>query len=644
MKDQLINWVKFYIQYGLKVLLVYGVSDGLCACGVRQCGEAGRHQIVGAEYTSSNTTTLISDLDRHPNCSIGIKLIDASRVVVLRVGHPKNTFFQNLSTRYSIPATLVNTNALADYYFFRLPADFPMDQFRSGNDFYFYRIGELIVVPPSIGLGSTYYTKVNSPISQLSSNQARELAELAELARPLPLRRKLPRSAEYPVESMGKILGSLVKELHQVVQAPLGVCAQSVLAAAALAVQGIADVEFDGRKYLLSCYFITVAESGERKSAIDKLVLLPHREKQKSDWKKYQVDLSAYNKAQKSSSTKSENMDSKPISPICMVDEPTYEALIKHLYWGQPSIGIFSDEGGRLVCGHGMNKENKIKTSAGYSSLWDRGEGTRMRVEETPMVLYGKRMSIHLLLQPLIARNLYSDQQMVDQGLLNRVLFSFPEPMAGKRPYTRVNIQEQPAFKVYSKFMTGILNKDLAFEEGSRNQLNPPTIGLTDNAIQIWIQFYHEVEQEIGDGGEYCLIKGFASKAAEHAIRLAGILQLFSDCESQNIDEENMKHGVSLTRYYLSEALRVFDVGNTPYEIVLAELLLEWLRDNNKTIFYTGEVIQRGPKKIRDAKTVKRILRLLVEHGFLSEVKDDLVIDGKKRKFVYRVLYLTAHT
>ena len=55
------------------------------------------------------------------------------------------------------------------------------------------------------------------------------------------------------------------------VQAPIAICAQSVLAAATLAVQGRADVQLPtGQSRPISGYFITVAGSGERKTSADR--------------------------------------------------------------------------------------------------------------------------------------------------------------------------------------------------------------------------------------------------------------------------------------------------------------------------------------------------------------------------------------
>ncbi|WP_227271566.1 DUF3987 domain-containing protein [Roseobacter weihaiensis] len=60
-----------------------------------------------------------------------------------------------------------------------------------------------------------------------------------------------------------------------------------------------------------------------------------------------------------------------PIIPRKVLSDVTYEGLLHHFEDGDPSVGIFSDEGGQIFGGHAMSKDNQLKTSAGLSKLWD---------------------------------------------------------------------------------------------------------------------------------------------------------------------------------------------------------------------------------------------------------------------------------
>jgi hypothetical protein len=99
--------------------------------------------------------------------------------------------------------------------------------------------------------------------------------DAAELTRPekRPLFRPLAPPPEYPVWALGP-LREAAEAIQLQTQAPLAMCGQSVLAAATLAVQAHRDVELPGggRKPLTAIY-VSVADSGERKSSVDKIAL-----------------------------------------------------------------------------------------------------------------------------------------------------------------------------------------------------------------------------------------------------------------------------------------------------------------------------------------------------------------------------------
>src|SRR5579864_3415770 len=94
--------------------------------------------------------------------------------------------------------------------------------------------------------------------------------------RPRPLMRELPPADPFPIDALGDVLGAAAHAIHDRVQAPVAIGAQSVLGAAALAVQGHADVELPiggGSKRPVSCYLVTIAATGERKSECDRQAL-----------------------------------------------------------------------------------------------------------------------------------------------------------------------------------------------------------------------------------------------------------------------------------------------------------------------------------------------------------------------------------
>ena len=77
-------------------------------------------------------------------------------------------------------------------------------------------------------------------------------------------------TAMFPAAALGPVLGSAVEAIADAVQVPLALAAGSVLSAAALAAQPHADVILPyGQRVPTSLFVVTVAGSGDRKSAAD---------------------------------------------------------------------------------------------------------------------------------------------------------------------------------------------------------------------------------------------------------------------------------------------------------------------------------------------------------------------------------------
>ena len=177
---------------------------------------------------------------------------------------------------------------------------------------------------------------------------------------PRPLMRELPPADRFPVEALGEILAAAARAIHDKVQAPMAICAQSVLAAATLAVQAHADVELPTRQVRpSSCFFVTVAASGERKTACDTEALWPIRKHEarlraehELEAAHHQNELDSWHAERKRILNKKTSAESKrealeellgpppsaPLTPMLTCPGPTYEGLCKLLAVGQPSV------------------------------------------------------------------------------------------------------------------------------------------------------------------------------------------------------------------------------------------------------------------------------------------------------------------
>ena len=487
-------------------------------------------------------------------------------------------------------------------------------------------------------------------------------ADLYESEGPIPLIDEVSEPSEFPVESLGPILKKAVLAIQAKVQAPTAIGAQSVLAATTEVLQNYVDVELPtGAVKPCSLYLLTIATSGERKSTCDSLAMAPIKaferdsrmqyEQEHAQWKNsldlWEIRRNAILKgkdykaieAKASALGQMENSPTKPIEPVLTCEEPTYAALCKTLENGFPGIGIFSDEGGEFIGGHAMSKDNKLRTIAGLSKIWDGKEIKRMRAGDGNSSMYGKRLSMHLMVQPDVASILLTDPLMQNQGFLSRFLFAYPKSTMGQRLWNRADPAHDVALAHYQARMSEILSIPLPLEEGRRNELKPRIISLSRDAYQLWVAFHDEIEPELQVFGELRDVSGFASKLAENAVRLAAVIGGFEDPDIAEIDGKTMASGIELAQYYLSETKRLFLAAPATKSLKEAQLLLNWLHNKWKLVHIAlPEIMARGPNPLRSKTKAEQCLKILEEHRWLIPASGPAKINGKKRNKAWRVV------
>lgn len=453
---------------------------------------------------------------------------------------------------------------------------------------------------------------------------------------PLPLLPELEKPAPYPLSALGDLIGDAAKAIVEAVQVPDALAAQSVMSAAAMAAQAHGNVQRAGQQIPLSLFALTVAESGDRKSAADRLALQAHQQHQrelleqyKADAKQYRDQRDAYQKARANILDKAKGDPESvaddlgkllepeaPPSPFILSEEPTLEGLQKSLLRGHPSQGLFSDEGGQFFGGHATKPENALKSVAGLSKLWDGAPISRTRASEgESSARFGCRLSVHLMIQPIVATEVLSNPLMQGQGFLARFLIAWPESLAGTRFYRDADPSRDTRLGRYWQRMACLLAQEPIKDE--RGELAPPILVLETAALDLWIAEYDAIERQLGQGGGMQEIKPTAAKGAENLLRIAGVFAVVEG--KPTICVELIKRAGELVRWYLGEALRLTNPSKVDQQLLQAQRLLDWLLTNQRHSFDARTLQREGPPFIRkSAKQRDSILAVLVEHRWLS--------------------------
>lgn len=477
---------------------------------------------------------------------------------------------------------------------------------------------------------------------------------------PEPLRRPVPPPEPYPMAELGPILAPACASLRRVIQAPDAICGASLLAAASLAVQGLADVENSGRVYPLSLWFLTVAESGERKSAVDTEAMRGVREVERELAKvhadamvEHDVELEEW--TTRRDVAKGEGKKKKgegladtlrrlgpaplpPLRPILIAADFTAEGLAKLLAVGRPSLGAFTDEAALVFGGHGMTKESTARTAATLCKLWGQGELDRIRASDGNTKLLGRRLALHLMAQPVIAERALSDDVLSGQGFLARCLLAWPEGTAGSRPYRDESLRDDAALVQCSARLSDLLRRPLPLREGERNELAPPTLRLADDATAFWRDFHDTIEKQMAPGARYATCKPWASKTPEQCLRIAGVLSLIENPDAGVIDAATVERAAELALWHLDEALRLAGTAELSPETRNAEALLDWCHANGRNLLHSREALRLGPARIRDRAAFGRAMAELTRAGWAEPIENGAELDGRHRRHVWRIL------
>jgi hypothetical protein len=479
---------------------------------------------------------------------------------------------------------------------------------------------------------------------------------------PRPLRRDPPPADPFPLDALGAVLRAAAEAIVDQVQCPDAIAGQSVLGAATLVVQGHADIELPtGEVRPLSSFFISVAASGERKSTADQIALWPIRKHEKAMREVHEADLLTYGnllaawesqrrqilggKQHKSREAKERALEElgppplAPLDPLLTCPEPTFEGLCRLLQRGRPSVGLFSTEGGQFIGGHGMNDENRLKTAAALSGIWDGEPIKRVRAGDGVIIMPGRRVAMHLMVQRVVAGRLLGDPMLADQGMLSRLLVSAPDSKAGTRVWREPKPESGVAVRRYGARLLSILEAPAPTAAGKPNELEPRPLSMFGEARESWIEFANHVEAQIGQNGDLAPVRPLANKLAQHAARLAAVLALVDDLEAPCLSKAHLERGIVLAEHYAAEALRLVQVGAIDHDLGLAEEVLSWLLIawKNALISLT-DLYQLGPARVRDAKTARMAVAILEEHGWLLRQEGGVEINGQRRREAWRIV------
>jgi hypothetical protein len=469
---------------------------------------------------------------------------------------------------------------------------------------------------------------------------------------PWPLRRAVPQADAFPVDALGPGLAAAARAIQARTLAPLALCGQAVLGAAALAAQAHADVQLpDGRQRPLSLALLSVAETAERLDRIEDLALRAVRTEERrrtaawaDDMGRYRIERAVWRTLRRAGRERDRarlraHLDAAgpeptpPVTPTLYARELTADGLRGLLTAGQPSIGLFDAGGWSMLTAPGRATVARRRLADALSLLWDDGSAELTSKRDGVVRLEGKRLTSHLAAGPGEGLAGLMAPEASSRRLFSRLLCVMPASTIGTRLWTEARDARidatAPDLERFHGRITALLRAAPAAAA---------PLPMTRDAARLWRIFGEQTEAALASGGAFDGIEGAAAVAAEQVARIAGVITLYGHENAREIATQTVAGAIELVRHYLAEARRIAGQGGEDAESHRARAVLGYITGLGRKLVHLAEIYQCGPRSIRDAASARQAMRVLERHGYVESLPEDAVIDGERRREAWRIL------
>lgn len=407
---------------------------------------------------------------------------------------------------------------------------------------------------------------------------------------------------EFPIYALPEMARNSALELQRNTGAPLALIAASTLTAMSLVIQGQINVRrLDGLEGPVSAWYLIVAESGERKSAIDEKNLKAIREFDQEQAELFSVKMSKFETELqtweverktilsmiKKCTVKEEPVEEhkqrlyvhaatlpkKPRLFRLLYNDATPAALKICLSENSNSVGLVSDEGASIFCGEAITDLSlHNRTWGGATIQVDRAKKS--------FTIVDPRLTISVMVQPGPLQRYFVRKgvEAKEQGFLARFSFCSPFSTQGTRfIYSPViSWQHLPIFQTRIR---EIANLNIGIDG---EQVEKITLFFTPEAQSRWIEAYNNIESKVSPGQAFFNDKDYAAKLADNIARLAAQFHFFEG-NGEAIPLNTLERAITIQTWFANEYLKLFSPAlQVPQEQQDAYKLEIWIAQHLK--------------------------------------------------------------
>ena len=456
------------------------------------------------------------------------------------------------------------------------------------------------------------------------------------------------RLPAFPVNCLPEPFGDWVEAIATNTETAVDMAAVCALALLSSAVQGKFEIKGkEGYYEPLNLYFLIIARSGERKSAIVRMMTKAvhlYEEKEnlnrQPEIAKQEAQLSVLDndirRAEKKGDVKLshklrvqlQELKQNLVRPLRFIaDDVTPEALTTMLANNDGVLTILSTEGGLFDIMAGkysqtVSIDTLLKAHSGDPIRVDR-KGRESETIEHPS------LCMLISAQENVLNGLLNNEIFNGRGLTARILYCKPMSRIGMCQFETAEVPTDLSGRC-NEILWKLLN--IPYPENV-----PELLKLEPNASAVFERFFNWVEPRLV--GELENTEGWGGKIVGQTLRIAGCMHCAkhsSNPAETLVSEKTMRQAVKISKYFIEHAKYAFSLMGKDKALHGAQYILKRLKLHHRQEISKYQIFRLcRSKHFSKADDILPALELLIEYGYIKEHIDPAPTGGRPKGSIY---------
>lgn len=454
---------------------------------------------------------------------------------------------------------------------------------------------------------------------------------------PIPLDsvRGLP---PFPTEALPGWLAEMVTAVAEATQTPPDLAGCVALAATSTAIGGRSVIRIrPGYAEPSNLFVIAALPPGTRKSEVFRVMTSPVLEVEKALAEAAEPKIEAAQLAKRIAEREAREAEDKassddpssvddatdaalraqrvavPPKPKLIVNNITPEKATARLIEQGGRLAVLAPEGGvvSIIAGRYSGTPNFdvfLSGHAGEPLDSERQGRDELRVDAA-------HLTLGLVVQPIVLKNLAAITDARDKGLLGRFLYALPTSTLGFRDTHADPIPPEIATAYDTRLRT------LVHHYAGLSKPAPFTF--TADANEAMYQLQADIEPHLRPGASYGHMTDWAGKYPGATARIAGNLHAahhLDQAGEHEITDETFAAARQVGEYFLAHALATYDHMGTDATVENARVILEWIERTRPTCFTRRDIQAAHRRRFTSASAIDPALAVLEDRGHVARV------------------------